>query len=330
MALPTSPSSGEGQSGLLTIILAQHFPPLLGDALELARQIARGIAAELLVDAEMRRLGERRAAQAAMAEMKEVGAGETHQQRRMGGDDVLPPPGRALLRQHRHEFELAFRRECGFGLVEEIERGKLAAEAVLEEGEERLAMAALVQAPRAPGFFRGEGILAIGALDIVDEVEEALGAKEEAIRHLGQQGEVQRGGEAVFVAVAAIEIVPAAAARVEAGLARDRLQEARLAGAVLADEKGHRMGEVEREAAAPHEGQGEGKTPVLPALRDLRDATQEGRGEPRARIGTGRAIAGHARLPYSSSPLACSAARSAATRASSPSRYRAGSCQSSR
>src|SRR5260221_618377 len=81
--------------------------------------------------------------------------------------------------------------------------------AVLEERQERLAVTALVQGAGAPGFFRGEGIPAIGALDIGEEVEEALGAKEKAIRRLGQPGEIKRGGEAALVALAAIEIVPA-------------------------------------------------------------------------------------------------------------------------
>src|SRR6185437_15576546 len=83
-----SRSAGEGLQGLLSIaiLLLLHLPPLVGDARELVLQILLGVAAEFAVDAEMRCLVERRAAQAAIAEMEEVGARETHEQRRMCGD----------------------------------------------------------------------------------------------------------------------------------------------------------------------------------------------------------------------------------------------------
>src|SRR5260221_6135920 len=198
-----------------------------------------------------------------------------------------------MLVEHRHEFELALRRQSRLGLVEKIDAARPAAEPGIEEGEEGLAVAARMQAARAQG--RDLVVLLIGPLDIGDEVEEALGGEEEAVRHLGQPGQSERGGEAALVALAAIGIVAAAAAAVEAGIARDRFQQARLSRTVLADEKRYRMGEIEREAAAPHEGQGEGKAAVLALRLDRRDAQQEGRGELRARIGTGRAVAGHGR-----------------------------------
>src|SRR5207245_7647621 len=135
-----------------------------------------------------------------------------HQQGRVGGDDVLRVAACAMLRQHRQELELALRREGGFGLVEEIEAALVAAEAGIEEGEEGLAVAARVQAARAPG--RNLVVLLIGLLDISDEAEEALGAKEEAVGHLGQPGQGQRRREAGFVALAAIAIVAAAASGV--------------------------------------------------------------------------------------------------------------------
>src|SRR6266851_7446094 len=222
----------------LLVIFALHLPSLRRDALELAFEIPRGVAAEFAVDAEMRRLVERRAAHAAMAEMEEIGAGETHQQRRVRGDDVLRVAARPVLVEHRHEFELALRRQSRLGLVEEIDAALLAAEPGVEEREEGLAVAARMQAARAPG--RDLVVLLIGPLDIGDEVEEALGAEEEAVRHLGQPGERERGGKAALVARAAIVIVAAAAAAVEAGLARDRFQQARLSRTVLANEKGYR------------------------------------------------------------------------------------------
>src|SRR5882757_5837162 len=109
MALPTSPSSGEGQLGFLAIILTPRLAPFRRHAREFLSQVPLRLPAEFPVDAKMRRLLQRRAPHAAMAEMKEVRARETHQQRRVRGDDVLHPTGRALLRQHRHELELALR-----------------------------------------------------------------------------------------------------------------------------------------------------------------------------------------------------------------------------
>jgi hypothetical protein len=46
-----------------------------------------------------------------------------------------------VLVDHRHELELALRREGGFGLVEEIDAALVAAEPVFEERQERLAVA---------------------------------------------------------------------------------------------------------------------------------------------------------------------------------------------
>src|SRR5918997_1746853 len=81
------------------------------------------------------------AADGGAVEAEDVGAGQSHQDGRVRGDDEL----RVLLGhplEHREEGELALRRERRLRLVEQVEAA--GDEARLEEAEEALAVRALV------------------------------------------------------------------------------------------------------------------------------------------------------------------------------------------
>ncbi len=191
---------------------------------------------------------------------------------------------------------MAVGRERGFGLIEPVEAAASGAEPGGEEAEEGFAMAAVMKASPTP--WRNPVVVrAIGGLDVIDEVEEALGAEEDAFDS-GQPGEAQGGGETAILLLRAIAVVAAAALRVEAAVAGDGFEEARLARAVLADEDCDRPPEVEVETTAAEDRQGEGMAPGLGLLGNCRDPPQERRAEARARGATPHSTPRLVATPY--------------------------------
>ena len=202
-----------------------------------------------------------RVAEAVLVELVDAGARAGEQDRRVGGDDEL---GTALrrARDRGQHGERAGHRERGLGLVEDVEA--LAGEAVGGEREERLAVRLLVQLHAAvERQVRREGALAV---DVGGHVEEALGAQEVAVARLRPALEhrlelpAEHGARHGRELAGALELP---ALRVEADRRRERLDQRRLAGAVVARQQRHGRAEihafdrgdrrdVERELAALH------------------------------------------------------------------------------
>ncbi len=188
------------------------------------------------------------------------------QQRRMGRDDKLRDPRCGQLMKDAEKRQLPLRRQGGFRFVEEIET---IFESVLEQRQEGFAMRLQVERLAAIGRER-----AAGRLEICREVEEGLGAKEEARRGALTPVEPERATERVSVYALAELMIPIPALRAEANTPRQRLEERRLPGTVLADEKGYRRGERETQPIAK-ERNIKGMDARLPALLPEGDAREK-------------------------------------------------------
>src|SRR5262249_28754506 len=94
------------------------------------------------------------------------------------------------------------------------------------------------------------------------------------LRHLGQPREAQRLGQGRAILEGRVVVVTVAALGIEATALRDRLQEGRLAAAVLADEEGDVAAEreVDPMGEGPHV---EGVARAVGLLREEGDAAEE-------------------------------------------------------
>ena len=128
------------------------------------------------------------------------------------------------------------RRERRLRLVQDVES---LLETVGEQGEEGLAVRLLQQRLAAVGP-QVRHLLNVGG-----EVVEALRAHEESLRHLGRPRQPQSLSEIRALLERGAQVVAVAPLRVEAAALRQRLQQSRLAAAVLAHEESHVIPEGE-------------------------------------------------------------------------------------
>src|SRR5262245_33135726 len=117
----------------------------------------------------------------------------------------------------------------------------------------------------------------IQAIDVVAEIEKALGAHEKAARYLRQPTPPQRRGDGRLVMLAIEDVIPVAAAQIEAAKIRNPFQQRRFARAVLTHDDRDWPLEIELQLAALECRNCERKLIRLHALRDEGEPLQERR-----------------------------------------------------
>src|SRR3954468_5536017 len=222
-------------------LLAQCGPEVaLGVAQEAAGQ-AHGV--EVVVGALV---------EAVVVELVDAGLRAGQQDRRVGGDDELRAGARGAG-DRGQRGQAARDRQRGLGLVEDVEA--LTGEAVRGERQERLAVRLLVELEAAVERQVGRELALF--VHIGGDVEEALGAQEIAVARLAPAVHARR--EALDRARDRRQLAPAlvlASLGREADRLGDRLDQRRLARAVVAREQRDRRAEIERRERA-HRGHAE-------------------------------------------------------------------------
>ncbi len=180
--------------------------------------------------------------QTTMAYLQKTGAGDSHEDRRVGRHDDLGCARNLDGMQKAKEVNLPFRRKRTFRFIQQIQ--SLSRKALFEETNKALAMAKGQEVRRC-----GIGI-ACGFIKVTRDGEEGFGPKEPACGDLGQPGGAQDRGQRRTASIDGARVIDRPVSLATAGLVKAAngghgLDQRGFASTIFANEDRHRRRQFE-------------------------------------------------------------------------------------